>query len=110
MIPLNSKYTISMQRARAIVLRALAGEYDLLIACRELSELSGQLPGVKEDVMDVFSGVASEIDGHPVGEERKHWADAALAEEDIKTNAYRLLMRHVITEALQELLVALPEV
>jgi hypothetical protein len=93
-----------MQRAREIALRTLAGDYDLLLACRDLSSLREQLPGVAEDVMDIFIAVASEIDDLPIGAERSHWAAESLAAKDIEANDYRARVREVVTGALQELL------
>ena len=97
----------STQRAREIALRALAGDYDLLLACRDLSNFGGQLPGVGNDLMDVFVGVASEIDDLPIGAERSRWSAEVLAAKDVEAGDYRLRVRQVVTEALRRLLVVL---
>ncbi|MFL6603185.1 MAG: DUF2489 domain-containing protein [Steroidobacteraceae bacterium] len=97
----------SMQRAREIALRTLAGDYDLLLACRDLSSLRGRLPGVSDGLMDVFLGVASEVDDLPIGAERNHWSAESLKRKDIEANDYQERVREVVTGALQGLLAAL---
>jgi hypothetical protein len=93
-------------RARRIAQKALAGEYDILLACRDLSEFRGRLPISAED-MDVFVGVASEVDGLPIGPEREHWQPEALKMQDAKAEEYRQQIMAVVNEALQSLLAAL---
>lgn len=94
--------------AREIAYKTLAGDLDPLIACRWLADLRLDLPGVPEDVMDVFVGVDSEVDGLPIGLERVHWAEEALRKADAKVEDYRQRIKPVIVEALWALLRTLP--
>jgi hypothetical protein len=97
----------AVQCAREIALRALARNYDLLLACRDLSGLRGRLPDAAGNVMDVFIGVASEVDSLPIGAERSQWATESLKAKDAEADDYRDRVREVVIQALQELLVAL---
>jgi hypothetical protein len=97
------------ERAKEIAIKVLAGGYDLLLACRELADLRGRLPSVADDVMDTFTGVASEVDDLPIGTEREHWAADALRSKDIEAADYRERVKDAVAKALQELLMALAE-
>jgi hypothetical protein len=107
MTQIRSNDPSSMERARKIACETLAGDYDLLLACRDLANLRERLPGVADDLMDTFVGVASEIDDLAVGAERNHWADESLRAKDIEAANYRERVKGVVTEALRELLAAL---
>ncbi len=50
------------ERAKEIARRVLDYGYDPLLACRDLAEFRGRLPGVADEIMDTFVGVASEVD------------------------------------------------
>lgn len=97
------------ERAQEIARRALDGDYDILLACRELASLRERLTCVADVVMNTFIGVASEVDDLPIGAEREHWAPEALKFKDIEAADYRARVRNVVEEALQELLMALRE-
>lgn len=43
----------AVERARQIAKTVLEGEYDPLLACRELVDLRGELTAVADEVMDV---------------------------------------------------------
>jgi RHS repeat-associated protein len=88
---------------------ALGGEYDILLACRDLSGLREQLTCVAGSVMDIFSGVASEVDDLPIGTDRKYWAADLLTAKDLEAADYRNRVKGVVTNALQELLVELDD-
>jgi hypothetical protein len=96
-----------MELAKEIARRALDGGYDVLLACRDLARLRLGISRIGDKIMDVFVGVASEIDGLPVGAERKHWAEAVLKLKDIEIADYRERVRGGVTKALRELLVIL---
>jgi hypothetical protein len=102
---MNEPY--STERAREIARRTLDGDYDLLLACRDLASLRPGIPCVADNLMDVFVGVASEIDGLPIGAERRHWAAEALKSKDARVVDYRERVRSGVMTALQKLLVAL---
>ncbi len=96
-----------MERAMEIAHRTLNGEYDPLLACRNLADLRDRLPSVPSETMDVFVGVASEVDGLPIGAERKQWAAEALRSKDIEAADYRERVRATVEEALHGLLKSL---
>jgi len=95
---------VSMERAQEIARRTLAGDYDLLLACRDLVSLKERLPNVPYDLMNIFVGVASEVDDLPIGAERRQWASEALKAKDIEAGDYRERVRDVVTAALRALL------
>lgn len=95
------------QRAGEVARRALDGEYDLLLACRDLASLRSHLQDVPDDVVTTFIGVASEVDDLPIGAERKNWSLDALKANDIESRKYREQVRDVVMEALRRLLAAL---
>jgi len=97
----------SRQRAADVANRVLQGEYDLLLACRDLASLRLHLRGVPDNVLETFVGVASEIDDLPVGAERRNWSLDALKGNDVETNRYREQVRDVVTDALRQLLASL---
>jgi len=106
---MQARMNNSADRAKEIAIRVLAGGYDPLLACRDLSHLRGQLSGVTDGVMDTFIGVASEVDDLPIGAEREHWAAEVLRLKDIEAADYRARVKDTVARALQELLVALGE-
>ena len=97
------------ERAKRIARETLDGNYDLLLACRELADLRERLPSIPEAVMDIFVGVDSEADGLPIGSERQYWAPDALQLKDRQAANYRERVRGVVTDALQTLLGALSD-
>jgi hypothetical protein len=92
------------ERAREIAKKVLAGQYDPLLACRELIDLREQLPGMADEVMDVFRAVDSEVDGLPIGPERAHWNTESLRVKDLEAANYRERVRSQVAAALRELL------
>jgi hypothetical protein len=94
------------EHAKDIAYRTLDGEYDPLLACRDLADLKGRLLSVADEIMDTFVGVASEIDGLPVGVERGHWSAEVLRLKDNEAAEYREQVRKVVEETLQRLLIS----
>jgi len=97
----------SVERAQAIAKKALAGELDPLMACRDLAALRAGLVTVPEGTLDVFVAIASEIDDLPLGSERELWAAEVLETKDAEAADYRGRVSSVVSTALRELLVAL---
>jgi hypothetical protein len=75
---------VQVARARAVdvAARVLEGLESPLVAAPELSRLRFSV-GIRDDDADflAFVGVDSESDAPPIGQARKNWAPAALAEE-----------------------------
>ena len=94
----------ALERAKQIANRVLAGQYDLLLACRDLTDLREDLTFVPSDAMDVFIAVSSELDGVPVGPERKYWSAEKLREHDPAIAKYREQVRDFVEGALRDLL------
>lgn len=103
----SANESFSIERVREIAHKTLDGDYDLLLACRDLASSRKQLLGIAGDLMDVFVGVASEVDDLPIGPERKNWATEALRLKDIEAANYREQVKDVVTNALHELLAML---
>jgi hypothetical protein len=59
------------ERAKDVARRALNEECDLLLACRDMASMKTQLSDVPRDVINTFVGIASEVDGLPIGAERR---------------------------------------
>jgi hypothetical protein len=91
----------AIQRARQIAKKVLAGEYDPLLACREIMDIKDQLP---DGLTTGFRGVDSEIDGWPLGAERAYWDSEALHEKDLISARYREEVRKQIEDDLRVLL------
>lgn len=91
-------------RVKDIARRTLNGQYDHLLACREIARLSGDLPEVADEIMDTFTSVASEADDLPIGSERKYWAEEVLRLKDIEAEDYRQRIKSVVDESLTKLL------
>jgi hypothetical protein len=96
----------AINRAKDVATRTLKRDYDLLLACRELASLRGQLP-ISDDIMDTFAGVASEVDDLPIGPEREHWSARSLKLKDAEASEYRERIRVPVERALRELLITL---
>ncbi len=96
-----------MERAKEIARSVLGEGYDPLLACRDLAQLRQRLPGVADEIMDTFVGVASEVDDLPIGSEREHWAAAALKLKDTEAAEYRERVRAVFEDSLRRLLMSL---
>jgi len=103
--PMNDHF--SKERAKEIARRTINGDYDLLLACRDLASMREQLSCIPEDMIDTFIAVASEVDALPIGAERKEWEAGALRVKDIEAENYRERVRGVVTEALHQLLAAI---
>jgi hypothetical protein len=97
----------AVKRARDLANRTLAGELDLLVACREIADLRITLASVPESVMDIFVAVASEVDDLPIGTDRQYWAPAALEAKDVDAADYRARVKDVVLAAMKELVDAL---
>ena len=95
-----------MARAKDIARRVLSEGYDPLLACRDLVQLRQWLPEVSDQIMDTFSGVASEVDDLPIGSEREHWAVGALKPKDAEAANYRERVRAVVEDSLRQLLMS----
>lgn len=94
------------ERAKDIARWVLSGAYDPLLACRDLAGLRTELPGVADEIIDIFVGVASEIDDLPIGSERERWSADALKAKDAEAGDYRERVREVVEEAFRRLLTA----
>jgi hypothetical protein len=94
----------SVAKAREIARRTLDGEYDLLLACRDLAILREGLAGIPRSLMDTFIAVDSETADLPIGPERTLWSAGALARKDAEASAYREQVRDAVTTALREIL------
>lgn len=103
---LNTRADTAKQMSQ-IATCALAGSYDLLLACRDLARFRRQPVNVGDEIMDVFSAVASEVDGLPIGPERASWSGEALVRMDAEAEAYRAEVREAVMTALRELVGAL---
>jgi hypothetical protein len=97
----------AVKRAKEIAHKTLLGNYDLLLACRDIADIRRDLPLVADDLIDTFVGVASEVDDLPLGPERTYWAAEALGPKDARAENYRGRIRLVVVDALQKLLVTL---
>ena len=76
--------------ARQTAKRVLEGQYDPLLACRDLANIEEELSAVvPREVMDVFIAVSSEVDEFPIGPERVHWAAESLRVKDLEAAKYR---------------------
>ncbi len=95
------------ERAKDIARRVLGDGYDPLLACRDLADLRDRLPGVADEIMNTFVGVASEVDDLPIGREREQWAAEALKAKDVEAADYRERVRAVVEESLRGLLASL---
>lgn len=100
-------FVSSIEHAKEIAGRVLNEGYDPLLACRELAQLRQRLPGVPDEIMDVFVGIASEVDGLPIGGERRYWAVGELRLRDAEAARYRERVRAVVEESLVRLLASL---
>jgi len=81
---------------------ARSGDIGLLLAACEINSILHELPElerrVREEDFLFLTGVASECDGLPLGNERQYWAPASLQEKDAEAQAYELAIRgHLLT-------------
>jgi hypothetical protein len=74
-----------LARARAIEIasKALAGQLDPLLACRELARLVPSLPTLPADVVESITQLADDTEHLPIGDERKYWAEESLVKRDV---------------------------
>lgn len=97
--------TDAVARARQTAKKVLEGQYDPLLACRELANIEEELSAIlPREVMDVFIAVSSEVDDLPIGPERVHWAAESLRVKDLEAAKYRSQVGSRIGEALHGLL------
>jgi len=95
----------ALAHAKDIARRTLAGDYDPLLACRDIDDMRLDLGGIIPDsIMETFIEVASSVDEYPIGPERRHWAAEALREKDVWIGDLRARARDDVNEALKALL------
>ncbi|MCX7621991.1 MAG: hypothetical protein N2037_14260 [Acidimicrobiales bacterium] len=97
------------EHAKRIAQSVLRGDYDPLLACRDLADLRKSLPEISDDIMDPFVGVASEVDDLPIGDERSFWSANALRQKDEEAADYRGRVQASVERALRRLLVLLSD-
>ena len=93
----------STEMTKAIAARVLSGQMDLFVGCIEVVRFRPSLPRVPDEVWDVFSAVACEIDGLPVGAEREYWDREALKSKDRELEDYRRRIQSIVLQAFEEL-------
>lgn len=96
----------AIERARQIAKKVLAGQYDPLLACRDIVDIRDQLPVISDEAMMLLRAVDSEVDGLPIGPDRAYWDKESLRLKDLQAANYRERVRGLVEEALRELLAA----
>ena len=93
------------QKVVAIARELLAGRLGVLEAARRISGLRGDRVQLDEFDPDfiTFLGIDSETDDLPLGEDRGHWAPAALAQKDLEIARCEELYRSHAIEAASRL-------
>lgn len=94
----------AVRTAREIAGATLAGELDLLQACRDMAALRTRLPAVPETAMDTFITVASEVDDLPLGNERGQWSRDELVAKDAEAADYRRRVKELVHAAMAEMI------
>jgi hypothetical protein len=98
------KSSISLERAKAFARHALSGKIHMFLACVEISNDTINLAHVPREITVVFDGIASEVDGRPIGSERLHSDAAALTEQDKEIERYLAEVKPVLSDAMRKLL------
>ena len=100
---MKSKQANVEERAKSIVQETIAGKYDPLLAAREMVKLKMELACGSQEAWDDLVGIASEVDGLPLGDERSFWNKGALEEKDREADEYREQVRSIVCDALRNL-------
>lgn len=98
---------MAVSKAKDIARQALEGNYDILLAVRDLYDLRNRLPPIPSETLDAIVGIGSEVGDLPLGDERQYWAADALREQDEMAADYRKRVSTLVGEVLRELLAAL---
>jgi hypothetical protein len=93
----------SLARAKKFAAQALSGEIHMFLACRKIASETAALQNIPRDITAVFDGVASEIDGLPVGDERLYWEHRALLEQDAEIERYLAEVGPTLRDAMEKL-------
>jgi hypothetical protein len=93
----------SLEKVKEIARQALSGQIHMFLACVKISNETINLQNVPREITIVFDGVASEIDGLPIGDERQHWNPVALLEQDKEIERYLVDVGPVLKEAMEKL-------
>lgn len=102
-MPDDSNY--DRQKIAEIASRILSGEVRPLLGARLLDSYSHHLEKELDwEIVRLMRGVASEVDGLPLGQERQYWADKALREKDRLADSYEEHVGPAIMEAARKLL------
>jgi hypothetical protein len=94
----------SLERVKRIAMQALSGEIHMFLACRKISYETINLENLPREITVVFDGIASEIDGLPIGDERQHWDPVALLEQDKEIERYLAEVGPVLRESMEKLI------
>jgi hypothetical protein len=93
----------SLERVKRIAVQALSGEIHMFLACIKISNETINLQNIPREITVVFDGIASEIDGLPIGDERQYWDTVALLEQDKEIERYLAEVGPVLKEAMEKL-------
>jgi hypothetical protein len=94
----------SLGRAKIIAVQALRGEIHMFWACIKISNELINLQNFPREITVIFAGIASEIDGLPIGDERQYWDPAALLEQDNETERYLAEVGPTLRKAMEKLI------
>jgi hypothetical protein len=75
-------YRASKIRVLSLAKQLLAGRLGVIAAARELAPLRHDAEPELSEILLVFTGIASETDGLPVGAVRRQWSAEALERKD----------------------------
>jgi hypothetical protein len=93
-----------LERAKRIAKQALSGEIHMFLACVKISNETINLQDVPREITVVFDGIASEIDGRPIGDERQYWEPIALQQQDKEIERYLAEVGPELRDAMEKLI------
>jgi hypothetical protein len=86
-----------------IIERARNGQNGLFLAVRKINGILHELPELERKVEPsdflFLTGVDSECDGFPLGEERQYWAPDSLKEKDVLIAQYEAGIREKVVSS-----------
>jgi len=96
-----------------MVQRAVSESISLLLAVRNVNSALHELPELEKRVREAdflfLTGVSSECDELPLGDERQHWAPDSLGEKDQLALAFEQRIREDALAAFTRIAAALKE-
>lgn len=90
-------------KIKSILEKCMDNSYDIFLGCRYIYDNKHNLKDIPDEIMDVFSAIASEVDDLPIGNEKIYWDPDILKKKNIEIENYRDQVKEIVLESMKKL-------